>query len=306
MKLHENERICFLGDSITAMGGWIGEITDYLIEKHADKKILPFNCGVPGDNATNALQRIYCDCLGYFPKHVVVMFGMNDIRRDLYKGDDKSDKNKEDRKFALENYKESVIKIVDILLDAGCNVILCSPTLYDIWQDCKNENLIECNEGLLACGKISSKIAEERNLEFVDFGAIFKHYMAEHVDRAIVNPDRVHPNDIGQHIMAETFLKTVGLLSPEKSLITEQHQENAERMEIEGKLRNISFIEWGPFLKIRSGWTESVFQRRAKIQEMRKENNDYFNFAIDLYEKYKNNIDFLRSDLIKQTINLYK
>lgn len=63
----KNCRICFFGDSITAAGLWIREFTDYLLTYHRDKRILPFNCGVPGDSASNAVRRLHVVACSIFP-----------------------------------------------------------------------------------------------------------------------------------------------------------------------------------------------------------------------------------------------
>lgn len=86
LKLDKNDRICFLGDSITADGIWVAEIIEYFIKHYPEQKIGFYNCGISGTRGyrANEANRLYCDCFNLYPKYVVIMFGMNDAEPQLY------------------------------------------------------------------------------------------------------------------------------------------------------------------------------------------------------------------------------
>lgn len=54
LKLDKNDRICFLGDSITADGIWVAEIIEYFIKHYPELKIGFYNCGYIWDAGIRA------------------------------------------------------------------------------------------------------------------------------------------------------------------------------------------------------------------------------------------------------------
>ena len=53
-------------------------------DNYKEDRVKLFNCGVPGDSSSKAVDRLYEDCLIFNPDIVVIMFGANDIGRVLY------------------------------------------------------------------------------------------------------------------------------------------------------------------------------------------------------------------------------
>ena len=53
---HDNDVICFLGDSITANGLWMSEVYQVLRKKY---KVRCYNCGVSGSTARCAKQYLH-------------------------------------------------------------------------------------------------------------------------------------------------------------------------------------------------------------------------------------------------------
>ena len=305
MVFNSNDRICFFGDSITAAGDWIEMISDYFIDNRREQQLLPFNCGVPGDNATNALKRIYCDCLQYFPQHVVVMFGMNDICRDLY-GDCFSDgENERSRNSALEKYRSSLEQLFSILAQFGTHIIACTPTLYDEIQDIPAENLRHCNDGLLKCRDIVLTLAEERDIDVVDFSGKWLEMRQSQPEMVIVNSDRVHPNREGHRIMAETFLRSCGFAEENQPITFSEHKSNTERRRVEGVLRTLSFAQWMLFGGINSGWEESHEEKKRIFSEIEAKGGEWEKSIHQAYEDNQSTIDILRGELLRKTVAMY-
>ncbi len=303
---NKNDKIVFFGDSITADGRWIAEVTDFLIENENEKEILTFNCGVPGDNATNALRRIYGDCLNYSPNHVVVMFGMNDIVREYYDLDDRSEETYKKRESAIVRHKKSITQIYDILSEYGCSVIVCTPTPYDEWANIETKNFSDCNIGLSACREFVLNEAQKRGFKTVDFNKTLTNYRKENEEEKIINDDRVHPNDKGHHIMAETFLKSVGLLDEEKSLKVPRGPKNTAKFKIEQDLRNIAYAQWILFENIKGDWSEATAQKQKIVEESKINGGPYRKMVISLLEKHLDTIDVFRGKYLKSVLDLYK
>ena len=83
----DGEVVCFLGDSITKVGMYHGDIRLFYATRFPDRHIRFHNCGVGGDRAVeivkNAKFRIGSDVLAWKPTTVSVMLGMNDVGRYL-------------------------------------------------------------------------------------------------------------------------------------------------------------------------------------------------------------------------------
>lgn len=233
---NRNSTVGFLGDSITASGRWIYEIYDYL---KADRLRI-FNCARSGMSAGEAVRRIIDTCFVYNPNYVVVMYGMNDIGRTFY-SDSCTLPDKEQRKAdAIEIYAENMHRLYDICENFGAEIILCSPTAYDTSDSLASENL-NCDVGLDKCTEIVKSLAEEKGCRFIDFHTPMKELVGRDI---YTNPDRVHPNPHGEHIMAQIFLKELGII--DKMNFDGSYKfgkELQELFDVSNILRGIAFVE---------------------------------------------------------------
>lgn len=303
----KNCRICFFGDSITAAGLWIREFTDYLLTYHRDKRILPFNCGVPGDSASNAVRRLHVDCLQYFPQYVVIMFGMNDIGRALYSSENPDEKTEKLRRERLDLFRESLRRILDGVREVGAEAILCTPTPYDNWSEKEEPNLICSNQGLEECRRIVYALGDEDGVPVVDFFTAFMSYREKHPEIDLIQDDRVHPNTAGHQLMTRVFLRELGcLLHGEEELNLILHPANAERFRTEQLLRDISFLEWCLFYDVQGSWEEGHTQQQERIQKALNWKNAYADHAVEVFLQHKAEQDELRERLMCQTLSMYK
>ncbi len=234
--------ICFLGDSITRRGYWIAEIFEHLRKQG----IVAYNCGVSGDSATGAISRLYSDCLCRTPDTVAVMFGMNDVGRDLY-NEGRCDV--EEKKAArIAKFEASMRTLLDMLRRAGVDIILCTPTPCD--DVTANVTVVNtCNDGLAKCAEITRGLAKEFSLPCVDFFAYLRPLLGREYQTL---PDCVHPTPESHHAMAQCFMRDLGWISeidPTPFLpLNEQHR---ARFDAEQGLREIHFIEWNQMYKER-------------------------------------------------------
>ncbi len=79
-----NERVCFIGNSITMNGKFHNYIELYYATRFPDRKIEFYNCGISGDVSGGMLERMDSDILIHKPTWSVLMVGMNDINSGLY------------------------------------------------------------------------------------------------------------------------------------------------------------------------------------------------------------------------------
>lgn len=296
LNLNHRDRICFLGDSITANGQWIAEITEHFLNNYYDLKIGLYNCGIAGSKSreANLKDRLFCDCLNYFPKYTVVMFGMNDIGMHLYN----ISGNEAERQDCLVKYEQGLETIISLCQKFGSTPIICSPTPYDEYTVSDTENYF-ADKGIKACRSIAEKIAEKHKLFFIDMYSEFIKYMP----LLPVSEDRVHPNELGQHIMAEIFLNKIGEkveIEPDKPCVLSE--KNKLRYDIEKKLRLLMFVERDGML-----WQQSPSKPIEERKMLAKEHTAEGFFA-EALKVYLENIDFLdeiRGDIVKKTIEMY-
>ena len=48
LQLEKHDRICFLGDSITAAGLWMKEVAQWFLDNKSELEIGLYNCGISG------------------------------------------------------------------------------------------------------------------------------------------------------------------------------------------------------------------------------------------------------------------
>ncbi len=128
-------RVVFLGDSITHTNDYIARITDYYHKNFPERGVNFYNCGVSGGNLGTLLAIFDEDIIVHRPTHAVIMIGINDSERyllsDLPRG-----KERYDRMLSAFNvYKERLSTICQKLKALGCEIIMCTQTPYDEYQE---------------------------------------------------------------------------------------------------------------------------------------------------------------------------
>ena len=295
----DNDVICFFGDSITANGLWVAEAYQGIRKKC---KVKCFNCGVPGASAERALLYLHGRCLSFNPDYVVMMFGINDIKYNLYAKELAGDTEAEAQKrSAILAYKKAYERLVEETVASGARVILCIPTPYDDVNS-KKEEILLCREGLDECAIFIRALAEKYDCPLVDFMSVMQPILYK---RAIISADRIHPTPEGHHVMAQIFLKEVGMQERadfDTPFVWERW--NRERYDAEQELTLVNFIEYGVLLK--EGYVEmKSYSERKKIAKERYESYDdktgFFPRAFDDYIKKIDQYDLYVSEVIRRT-----
>lgn len=301
LELKEKDRICFLGDSITSHGLWIAEIFEYFINHYPQLHIEFYNCGISGSKGceANLKNRLYCDCLDLFPRYLVIMFGMNDIMPHLYNPACPEKDKVQKREEALSKYEDTLEKIITICKKRGITPILCTPTPYDEYNDLPGENWY-ADSGIKICYKTVISIAKKHNILLIDMQEIMRRY----IHKLPVGNDRIHPNEYGQHLMAECFLHTIGAkenIKPDEKC--ELSEKNKKRFETEQIYRQIMFVERDTMLWQYEPSHTLAYRKRLVKKRMENENADW-----EAGKNYLKNADYkdeIRGELIKLTSEIY-
>jgi lysophospholipase L1-like esterase len=200
--LKKGERIVFLGDSITAGGvgkqGYITLIKNSIKEKHADLGIEIFGAGVSGNKVPDLQKRLEKDVLAKKPTIVFIYIGINDV----WHGE-----NDPKRGTPKDKFEDGLKEIIGKIQAGGARVVLCTPSVIGE----KGTNKLDAQ--LDEYSDLSRKVAKETKSDLCDLRKAFVDHLKKNNpdDKAsgILTTDRVHLNEAGNRLVAQTMLKSL-------------------------------------------------------------------------------------------------
>ncbi|RRN76876.1 hypothetical protein EIM50_22450, partial [Pseudoxanthomonas sp. SGD-10] len=211
------DKITFIGNSITHGTANAGRFHNYILLYYAtrfpNEKIAVYNAGIWGDNANGMGRRMEDDYGARQANISLVMAGMNDVNRSLYDPARQGEADIETKKQrALSDYKGYYKTLIQKLLAANSKVILQKPSIYDQTSTVATANMPGVNDALQQCTVIIDELAQEFNLETVDYWTILntlnQQVQQTNPQATLISNDRIHPAADGNFIMACQFLKT--------------------------------------------------------------------------------------------------
>ncbi len=200
----DGERVVFLGDSITSQGagGYIRHLATIYQSRYPGKTVRLYCAGIPGDTAGGGLKRLERDVLCRKPNRVFVWFGANDLQYTLY-AEGKQELSDKQRRV-MTACQKSLLQIYDRLKAAGITVVAVTPTPFHYFHGEKN-NYNEA--GLAKLSDFIRKTAAERNMECIDLYQAMTEALKRQPDIETYFKDKVHPNGLGQLMIAYFILK---------------------------------------------------------------------------------------------------
>jgi len=176
----ETKKLLILGDSISAGYGikesenWVQLLEDSVNSSSSQLKII--NSSISGDTTIGGLSRIENDLITHKPNYVLVELGGNDALRG----------------YPTEKIKSNLLKIIDASFAAEANPIIMQIRIPPNY----GKNYVTAFES------IYSEIAEEKNIPLLTF-------LLEKValDKTLMQPDGIHPNQKAQIIIANQVEK---------------------------------------------------------------------------------------------------
>ena len=219
--LKSGDRIVFLGDSITALGagpeGYVSLAASAITLRcpGIDVNYL-VNAGLPGDTAPGGLKRLQADVLSQKPTLVTICFGMNDARVAPY----------DDQTYTT--YMAGMSNLVATLKAVHVRAALITSSPVDPerakgWFKTEADARA-CNLMLAHMAEGLKALAARENLAFCD---VFTPMLdiqerAKKVDPAFtLAPDGIHPNALGNALMARGILKGLLVTNAPASLVIE-------------------------------------------------------------------------------------
>jgi lysophospholipase L1-like esterase len=202
--LHDGDRVTFYGDSITDQREYTEDVEEYVLTRFPAWKVSFHNAGVGGDKVSGGGAgpidlRLDRDVFAWHPNVVSIMLGMNDF---YYRPDQPG---------IYSTYTDGYRHLVDSLKknDPGVRITLIEPSPYDDVTRTSSGN----NAVLLKYSAFVAQLAQEQGAQVADFNTPVTDVL-----RAInaaspalapqIIPDRVHPQQGGHWIMAESLLKS--------------------------------------------------------------------------------------------------
>ncbi|HET6573396.1 MAG TPA: SGNH/GDSL hydrolase family protein [Fimbriiglobus sp.] len=198
-----NDRIVFLGDSITEQFQYSTYLELYLTTRFPKANFTFLNAGISGDTAHGGAGRFQAHVLADKPTAVTINFGMNDAGYGEFRPD------------AAKRYVEKTAAMLDAAKKAGVRVALMSPNAVDWRVNDKFKLYVETQKRFYAPLKA---LAQEEGVPFVDqyaaTRAAIEKLAQDDPKAAKVRPfpDGVHTAPAGALLMAHTIL--VGLKAP--------------------------------------------------------------------------------------------
>jgi lysophospholipase L1-like esterase len=195
--LKPGDKVAFMGDSITAGGGYV-RLAQYIVNaKFPEIKPTFINAGISGNKAENMQPRFERDMrLADKPAVCFINVGINDVwhrLRDAHNDD------------VLAAYKANVEKMVDAAQAVGAQVVLLTPTV--IQEDAKNEG----NTRLLKYVDAMKQVSEAKKCKFVDLHSMFVVALAAKPAGKNLTGDGVHMALYGDAVMALGVLRGLGV-----------------------------------------------------------------------------------------------
>ena len=213
MIFDQNDRIVFMGDSVTDFGrkrpigeglhdgvgtGYVRILHSMLNAFYPEMNLRITNMGVSGNNIMDLKNRWDEDCLALNPDWVSICIGINDVWRH-YDSPDCYD----EYYITEEIYEKTYRELLEKTLPKVKGIVLMTPYYMEPLKD--DPMRAEMDK----FGNIVKKLALEYNLICIDLQAMFnKYFSVRH--SAFVAWDRVHPNQVGAVLIANEFLKNTG------------------------------------------------------------------------------------------------
>lgn len=193
--------VAMIGDSITCDGRWWLPLREQLLARRAAVPCDFRNLGIPGGSAGEARRRYDWDIAPVKASVALVMFGMNDVRRDAY-APAPTAAMMTTRSEALQQFLVNTDTLVARLLADGTRVILLTPTPFDQYTpERPAANLPGVDDALAVAGGMVRGIAVARQLPVIDLHTPLRQRCA--AGEAIIGDDRVHPSDCGHEAVAQ-------------------------------------------------------------------------------------------------------
>ncbi len=199
------ERIVFLGDSITELGGkpdgYVILVANALREKYGLNAPQVIDAGISGNKVPDLQQRLERDVLSKEPSLVVIYIGINDVWHFSLPGLIGTSK---------EDYVAGLKDIIRRCKAIDAKVILCTPSVIGEKKTGENPQ----DKMLDEYAEMSRQVAAETQTRLCDLRKFFVDYLSDHnqsdEEKGILTVDGVHLNADGNRFVSRIMLSAIG------------------------------------------------------------------------------------------------
>ena len=209
MIFSKNDRIVFIGDSVTDMGSlnpvgegnddclgrsYVAIINSLLWMSYPELVLRVTNSGISGQTSRDLIARFDRDVMDLNPDWVSICIGINDVWRQF------------DRIVVPEchvypdEYRKNMEEMVGKLNGKVKGTFIMSPYIMATSKDDKMRARMD--EYVAIC----KDVAEKNGCVFINLQQLFDNYL-ENQYGYLTSPDRIHPNQLGATVIAREFLK---------------------------------------------------------------------------------------------------
>lgn len=190
------KKVIFFGDSITQMGVWNNGYINLLTKKLDSNQYQLIGAGIGGNKVYDLYLRMEEDVLNKKPDLVIIYVGINDVWHKLgaRTGTD------------YDKYLKFYQALINKIQANGSKVVLCTPTV--IGEKKNDANEVDADLNKYAAG--IRELATKNKLPLCDLRKAFVDYEnannTEDKEKGVLTTDKVHLNDIGNKLVADTML----------------------------------------------------------------------------------------------------
>jgi lysophospholipase L1-like esterase len=192
-------KIVFFGDSITELGEQPDGYIQVLIRRLADEKLSEKwtieGAGIGGNKIYDLFLRYEDDVLAKKPDVVVIWVGINDVwhKRLFGTGTD------------IDKFEKFYTVLIKKFQAKNIKVTLVTPAVIGELTDYSNDLDGELNH----YSNTIKKIAQNNSCDLIDMRSVFLTYLRannkENKEKDVLTTDRVHLNQGGNRLVADTF-----------------------------------------------------------------------------------------------------
>nr|WP_154983914.1 SGNH/GDSL hydrolase family protein [Paenibacillus xylanexedens] len=210
MKLQKNDRLLFIGDSITDCGrahpvgegssglghGYVAQVYALLRSIYPELMLRLQNVGNSGNTVRDLKQRWQQDVLDLKPDWLTIMIGINDVWRQF-------DHPLADSQVFLEEYEATLRELVASVRPNLKGLVIMTP----YYLEANPEDPMRATMDIY--GEAVRRVASEYDALFVDTQAAFAP-LWDHFYTSVLTHDRVHPDATGHMVLSKAFLDAIG------------------------------------------------------------------------------------------------
>src|SRR5699024_9931632 len=205
MKIKPNEKVIFIGDSITEDGrfedskemgnGYVRLIDDYIKARYPSNNIQIINKGIGGNRVTDLKNRWEEDVIQQAPDWVSISIGVNDVWRRL-------DNPTIEQVYPTEFEQVYRQLLSEVKNKTDAQIIIMDPTIIE--EDVHSES----NQLLKEYVKITEQLSKDFQAVHIAMYYAFIQYVKEYPENTLTT-DGVHMNSLGRMLMAKKWMESM-------------------------------------------------------------------------------------------------